>query len=68
MYTVEDDGEIRLWIDAIQLGGLNDGHSAGGLVTLTFRSLNSFMRLFVQMPRGFCHLTTSAFGAGYRTY
>ena len=39
-----------------------------GLVTLTFRSLNSFMRPFVQMPRGFCRLATSGVGAGYRTH
>ena len=31
-----------------------------GLVPLTFRSPNSFMRPFVRMPRGFFHLTTSA--------
>jgi hypothetical protein len=31
-----------------------------GLVTLSFRSLNLFMRPFVQMPRGFYHLATSA--------
>jgi len=31
-----------------------------GLVPLTFRSPNSFMRPFVRIPRGFFHLTTSA--------
>ncbi len=39
---------------------------ADGLVTLTFRSLNSFMRPFVQMPRGFYHLVTSAFALDYK--
>jgi hypothetical protein len=29
MDTVEDVGDIRLWIDAIQLGGHNYGHGAG---------------------------------------
>jgi len=29
MDTVEDVGEIRLWIDAVQLGGLDDGHGSG---------------------------------------
>ncbi|WP_187292486.1 transposase [Octadecabacter antarcticus] len=37
-----------------------------GLVTLTFRSLNSFMRPFVQMPRGFYHLATSACALDYK--
>ena len=39
----------------------------GGLVPLTFRSLNSFMRPFVQMPRGFYHLATSACALDYKT-
>ena len=38
-----------------------------GLVTLAFRSLNSFMRPFVQMPRGFFHLATSACALDYKT-
>jgi len=37
-----------------------------GLVTLTFRSLNSFMRPFVQMPRDFYHLATSACALDYK--
>jgi quercetin dioxygenase-like cupin family protein len=44
---------------------VNDGN---GLVALSFRSLNSFMRPFVRMPRGFCLLTRSGAGAGYRTH
>jgi hypothetical protein len=39
-----------------------------GLVTLAFRSLNSLMRPFAQMPRGFCRLVMSGGGAGYRTH
>ena len=37
-----------------------------GLVPLTFRSPNSFMRPFVQMPRGFYHLATSACALDYK--
>ena len=32
--------------------------AVNGLVPLTFRSLNSFMRPFVRRPRGFCHLAS----------
>jgi hypothetical protein len=39
-----------------------------GLVAFTFRSLNSFMRPFVRMPRGFCHLAMSDVGAGYKSH
>jgi hypothetical protein len=39
----------------------------GGLVTVTFRSPNSFMRPFAQMPRGFCRLATSGDDADYRS-
>lgn len=38
-----------------------------GLVTVTFRSPNSFMRPFAQMPRGFCRLATSGDDADYRS-
>ena len=38
-----------------------------GLVPLTFRSLNSFMRPFVQMPRGFYHPAKGG-GADCRTH
>ena len=41
---------------------------ANGLVALTFRSLNSFMRPFVRMPMGFCHLATSACGVCYKNH
>ncbi|WP_331458382.1 DUF6538 domain-containing protein [Pseudorhodobacter wandonensis] len=39
-----------------------------GLVTLTFRPLNSFRQPFVRRPRGFCHLTTNAAVVDYRTH
>ena len=39
-----------------------------GLVPFTFRSLNSFIRPFFRMPRGFCRLAMSGGGAGYRTH
>ena len=39
-----------------------------GLVALTFRSLNSFKRPFVRMPRSFFHLATSAAVVDYRTH
>ena len=39
-----------------------------GLVTVTFRSLNSFMPPFAQMPRGFYHPAMSDGGAGCRTH
>ena len=39
-----------------------------GLVTLTFRSLNSFMRPFVQMPRDFCRLAMSGGDADCRSH
>ncbi|WP_052245196.1 phage late control D family protein [Halocynthiibacter namhaensis] len=38
-----------------------------GLVPLTFRSLNSFMRPFAQKPRDFSRQAMSGDGAGYRT-
>ena len=41
---------------------------AVGLVTLAFRSLNSFMRPFVRMPRGFFHLATSAVVVDYKNH
>ena len=43
--------------------GYRFGH---GLVPLTFRSLNSFMRPFVQMPRGFYHPAMSACALDYK--
>ena len=43
-------------------------NSQNGLVALTFRSLNSFMRPFVRMPMGFCHLATSACGVCYKNH
>ena len=39
-----------------------------GLVPLTFRSPNSFMRPFAQMPRGFCRLAMSGGGADCRPH
>ena len=39
-----------------------------GLVPLTFRSLNSFMRPFSRMPRGFCRRAMSGGGADCRTH
>jgi len=45
------------------------GHLArSGLVPLTFRSLNSFRRPFVRMPRGFCRSAMNVADAGYRTH
>ena len=42
------------------------GYRGNGFVPLTFRSLNSLMRPFVQMPRGFYHLATSACALDYK--
>ena len=39
-----------------------------GLVTLSFRSLNSFRRPFVRKPRGFSHPAMSAAVVDYRTH
>ena len=39
-----------------------------GLVTLTFRPLNSFRQPFVRRPRGLCHLTTNASVVDYRAH
>ena len=44
------------------------GQHPDGLVTFVFRSLNSFMRPFVRMPRGFCRLATSAAAEDYKTH
>ena len=38
-----------------------------GLVTLAFRSLNSFRQPFVRRPKGFCHPAMNAAAADYRT-
>jgi hypothetical protein len=48
--------------------GLLPVHPLLGLVTLTFRSLNSFMRPFAQMPRGFCRRAMSGDGADCRSH
>ncbi|MFT5272755.1 MAG: hypothetical protein ACI85V_002778, partial [bacterium] len=42
--------------------------AAVGLVPLTFRSLNSFMRPFVRLPRGFCLPAMNGGGADCRTH
>jgi hypothetical protein len=39
-----------------------------GLVPLTFRSFDSFMRPFVRMPRGFCYPVMSGGGVNCRTH
>jgi hypothetical protein len=39
-----------------------------GLVTLTFWSLDLFIRLFAQMPRGFCRRAMSGVGADCRSH
>ena len=39
-----------------------------GLVTVTFRSLNSFMRPFVRMPRGFSRGAMSDVGVDYKSH
>ena len=43
------------------------GQARRGLVPLTFRSLNSLMRPFARMPRGFCRQAMSGDGAGYKS-
>jgi hypothetical protein len=47
---------------------LLERHGWIGLVPLTFRSPNSFMRPSVRMPRGFCPRAMNDGGAGYRTH
>ena len=39
-----------------------------GLVPFAFRSLNSVIRPFAQMPTGFCRRAMSVDGVGYRTH
>ena len=48
--------------------GTHSSNGSVGLVALTFRSLNSFKRPFVRMPRGFFRLETSAAVVDYRTH
>jgi hypothetical protein len=48
--------------------GRTSGALAIGLVTLTFRSLNSFRLPFVRRPRGFCLLTMNDAVVDYRTH
>jgi len=60
----EDDDRDRVKA----LAALNEPLMRDGLVALTFRSLNSFMRPFVRMPMGFCHLATSACGVCYKNH
>lgn len=43
------------------------GEVTSGLVPLTFRSHNSFMRPFARKPRGFYRLAMNGDGAGYKT-
>ena len=50
------------------LGQLIASVSVFGLVALTFRPLNSFMRPFVQKPKGFYHRAMSGDGAGYKSH
>ena len=44
-----------------------DFDATSGLVPLTFRSHNSFMRPFARKPRGFYRLAMNGDGAGYKT-
>ena len=39
-----------------------------GLVTLAYRSLHSFMRPSVRMPRGFCRPAMNGVGVDCRTH
>ena len=54
--------------EAVNLSAMEVDADVDGLVPLTFRSLNSFMRPFVQMPRGFYHPAMSDGGADCRTH
>jgi len=42
--------------------------AANGLVTLAYRSLHSFMRPSVRMPRGFCRPAMNGVGVDCRTH
>ena len=57
--------ELLPWL---YLKWISTGDFHDGLVTLTFRPLNSFTQPFVLRPRGFCHLTTNAAVVDYRTH
>jgi hypothetical protein len=57
-------------LDELHDGGSGTGGNRGqlGLVTVTFRSLNSFMRPFVRMPRGFSRGAMSDVGVDYKSH
>ena len=54
-------------IIAVGNSGTGKTHITLGLVPLTFRSHNSFMRPFARKPRGFYRLAMNGDGAGYKT-
>ena len=59
----------RARLAAAQRGQIHEvDRPYSGLVTLTFRSLNSFMRRFSQIPRGFYRRAMSGDGADYRSH
>jgi len=53
-------------LDRRRRGKNHDFDAQSGLVTVTFRPLNSFMQPFVQRPRGFYLPAMNGGGAGYR--
>jgi hypothetical protein len=59
-------GDLTVWIsdDALDLWA---APRRTGLVTVTFRSLNSFMRPFVRKPRGFSRRAMSGGDADCRS-
>jgi hypothetical protein len=61
-----DERQEHILIEGDWCGELDYGQI--GLVPLTFRSPNSFMRPSARKPRGFCRPMMSGGGAGYRTH
>ena len=66
LYGMDADGLARL--DRRRHDRFRGEVEGTGLVTLTFRSLNSFMRPVIRKPRGFCHPAMCADGADCRTH
>jgi transposase len=66
-HIIGEDVSERLDIVPAQFRVLVTRRPKYGLVTVTFRYPNSFMRPFAQMPRGFCRLATSGGDADYRS-
>jgi len=65
--ATEGQDHVQFLARLVELEMIDRERRMIGLVTVTFRSPDSFMRPFAQMPRGFCRLATSGGDADCRS-